>query len=195
MSISPSQRWMISVRRGSANLLLDVQHFFLDDAVAAWSLSCQERLQDRRWSFQARRIRPSSFSRSRPVRRARRISKMAWACLSLKGRSARIRAVLGAAAESGLERMMCTTSSILIQRDAAGPPRYGPGPGPCPGRSWVRRVTTSSWWQDIVMQHFLQGKHLGLAVHQGQHDHAEGILQLGVLVKEIQHHAGVARPF
>lgn len=30
-------------------------------------------------------------------------------------------------------------------------------------------------------KHLGQGKDLGLVVHQSQHDHAEGILELGVL--------------
>ena len=44
---------------------------------------------------------------------------------------------------------------------------------------------------DIPVQHIAQGKDLGLTMHQRQHDHAEGILQLGVLVQVVEHHLGL----
>ena len=45
--------------------------------------------------------------------------------------------------------------------------------------------------QDVIIQRVPQGQHLGLPVHQGQHDHAEGFLHLGMLVQVIQHHLGL----
>ena len=44
---------------------------------------------------------------------------------------------------------------------------------------------------DVPVQHLPQAQDLGLAVHQGQHDDAEGVLQLGVLVQEVEHHLGL----
>ena len=39
----------------------------------------------------------------------------------------------------------------------------------------------------VVVHHVAQGQHLGLAVDQGQHVRAEGFLEAGVLVQEVQH--------
>ena len=44
---------------------------------------------------------------------------------------------------------------------------------------------------DVVVEHLPQGEHLGLAVHQGKHVGAEGLLHGGVLVEVVEHHGGV----
>ena len=44
---------------------------------------------------------------------------------------------------------------------------------------------------DVVAQHGLQRHYARVAVHQRQHVHAEGLLQLGVLVEEVEHNASV----
>ena len=41
---------------------------------------------------------------------------------------------------------------------------------------------------DVVLQHLLQVEDLRLAVHQRQHDRAEGVLQLRVLEQVVEHH-------
>ena len=43
----------------------------------------------------------------------------------------------------------------------------------------------------VVADDLVQRQYLRLAVHQRQHDGAEGVLQLGVLVEGVQHHVGV----
>ena len=45
--------------------------------------------------------------------------------------------------------------------------------------------------EDVIIQSVPQGKHLRLPVHQGQHDDAESVLHLGVLIQIIQHHLGL----
>ena len=42
-----------------------------------------------------------------------------------------------------------------------------------------------------LLQHLLQVQHLGLAVHDAEHVHAEGILQLGMLIELVQDHIGI----
>ena len=44
--------------------------------------------------------------------------------------------------------------------------------------------------EDVVMQHFLQGKRTGHAIDQGQHDNAPTDLQLGMLIELIEHDLG-----
>ena len=43
----------------------------------------------------------------------------------------------------------------------------------------------------VVVEHLVQREHLRLAVDQGQHDRAEGFLQLRVLVQVVEHDGGV----
>ena len=44
--------------------------------------------------------------------------------------------------------------------------------------------------ENVVMQHFLQGKRTGHAIDQGQHDNAPTDLQLGMLIELIEHDLG-----
>ena len=43
----------------------------------------------------------------------------------------------------------------------------------------------------IIFQKLFQAQHLGLIVHQRQHDDTEGLLQLGMLVQLVQQHVGI----
>ena len=43
----------------------------------------------------------------------------------------------------------------------------------------------------VMIEHLAKGEHLRLAIHKRQHDRAEGVLQLGMLVEIIEHHGGV----
>ena len=45
--------------------------------------------------------------------------------------------------------------------------------------------------KQVILQHIQKIQHLRLVVHQGQHDYAVGILELGVLVELVQDHVGV----
>ncbi len=44
----------------------------------------------------------------------------------------------------------------------------------------------------VLEHHFFDGQHAGPAVHDGQHDHAEGSFHLRVLIKQVQNHLGIA---
>ena len=47
---------------------------------------------------------------------------------------------------------------------------------------------------DVVVDHLLERKHLGHAVHQGEHDRTERVLHLRVLVQRIQHDVRIRVP-
>ena len=54
----------------------------------------------------------------------------------------------------------------------------------------VRRRTTSRRSSMKLLEHLEQRQHLRPAVDDGQHDDAEGLLQLGVLVEVVEHDLG-----
>ena len=47
---------------------------------------------------------------------------------------------------------------------------------------------------DVLGDHLLEGQHLGDLVVDGDHDDADGVLQLGVAVELVEHHLGVGVP-
>ena len=46
----------------------------------------------------------------------------------------------------------------------------------------------------IISQHIQKVHHLWLVIYQSQHDHSEGILQLGMFVQLVQNHIGIGIP-
>ena len=179
MLISPSSATM-SVRRGSPYFSLTSSSSVLTTPISFFSLA--SRLLRYSMRLMSSRYSSSILSRSRPVSWYRRMSRMAlaWSSDSL---NLAINFFF-ASSRSSASLMILTTASMLSSAMRK------------PSRMWARssafcssnlRAARDDFLavRDVALDHLLDVHDPRPAVVDRQHDHAEGVLELGVLVEVV----------